>query len=418
MPASTPKATLFPILMVNFIDALGFSVVIPFMVVIVLKLGGHEVVYGFMSATYSFFQLIGSPVLGNWSDRYGRKKILLLSEAGTFIAWLIFLLGLIIPNHQINLHNSLTGNFIFSIPLLLIFLGRAIDGLTGGNMSVANAYVADISVKDDRKRNFGRMAAASNLGFILGPLLAGLLGATALGNILPVIVTAIISLVALIVIYFRIHEPKEKKNIAAAPGVTALKQTTFKGLKAVFKLPYIPYFLILYFLIFLGFNFFYVGFPVYAAGKMHWSVLKLGIFFSFLSGMMVLVEGPVMSYISKRFSGAVLVIAGSLILCGCFVLLTFNNIVIIYFAALLFAVGNGIMWPSFIALLSNTGNENVQGMIQGFAGSAGSLASIIGLVTGAFLYHILGSGLFIITAAFLLLIAFLAIPLIQIEKRM
>ncbi|GAA3980014.1 MFS transporter [Mucilaginibacter dorajii] len=418
MPANTSKATLFPILMVNFIDALGFSVVIPFMVVIVLKLGGHEVVYGFMSATYSFFQLIGSPVLGNWSDRYGRKKILLLSEAGTFIAWLIFLLGLIIPNHQINLHNDLAGNFMFSIPLLLIFLGRAIDGLTGGNMSVANAYVADISVKDDRKRNFGRMAAASNLGFILGPLLAGLLGATALGNILPVIVTALISLIALGVIYFRIHEPREKKSIEVVPGIAPVKQTTFKGLKAVLKLPYVPYFLILYFLIFLGFNFFYVGFPVYAAGKMHWSVLKLGIFFSFLSGMMVLVEGPVMGYIAKRISGAALVIAGSVILCGCFVLLTFDNIVIIYFAALLFAIGNGIMWPSFIALLSNTGNENVQGMIQGFAGSAGSLASIIGLVTGAFLYHILGSGLFMITAAFLLLIAFLAIPLVNIEKKM
>lgn len=412
MTSSTSKATLFPILLVNFIDALGFSVVIPFLVVIVLKLGGHEVVYGFLSATYSFFQLIGAPILGNWSDKFGRKKILLLSEAGTFVAWLIFLTGLIIPNQQIKL----TNNLIFSIPLLLIFLGRALDGLTGGNMSVANAYVADISVKDDRKQNFGRMAAASNMGLIFGPLLAGLLGATILGNILPVIVTAFISLIALLVIWLRIREPQVKKE--AVPGPILIKQTNLKGLKEVFNLPYVPYFLILYFLIFLGFNFFYVGFPVYAAGQLHWNVLKLGIYFSFLSGTMVLIEGPVLSFIAKRVSGAVLVITGSLILCTCFVLLKFESMVLIYSSALLFAIGNGIMWPSFIALLSNTGNAHVQGKIQGFAGSAGSLASIIGLISGAFLYHTLGSNLFLVTAAFMLLIAFAAIPLIAIEKKM
>ncbi|WP_295717074.1 MFS transporter [Mucilaginibacter sp.] len=413
MAPNTTKATLFPILLVNFIDTLGFSVVIPFLVVIVLKLGGNEVVYGFMSATYSVFQLIGAPILGNWSDKFGRKKILLLSEAGTFLAWLIFLAGLIIPNHQIKL----TDTFIFSLPLLLIFLGRALDGLTGGNMSVANAYVADISVKENRKQNFGQMAAASNMGFILGPLMAGLLGATILGNILPVVVTALISLVALLVIWLRIREPQAKKENATTPS-PLVKQTNLKGLKEVFKLPYVPYFLVLYFLIFLGFNFFYVGFPVYAAGQLHWKVLKLGIYFSFLSGMMVLVEGPVLSFIAKRVSGAVLVITGSLILCACFVLLKFNNIVLIYSSAFLFAIGNGLMWPSFIALLSNTGNGQVQGKIQGFAGSAGSLASIIGLISGAFLYHTLGSNLFLVTAAFMLLIAFAAIPLIRIEKKM
>ncbi|SDD73365.1 Predicted arabinose efflux permease, MFS family [Mucilaginibacter pineti] len=418
MPSTQTKPTLFPILLVNFIDALGFSVVIPFLVVIVIKLGGHELVYGFLSATYSFFQLIGAPILGNWSDKFGRKKILLISEAGTFIAWLIFLVGLVIPNHQLKINTGFAGNILFSLPLLMIFLGRALDGLTGGNISVANAYVADISVKDDRKRNFGKMAAASNLGLIFGPLLAGLLGATALGNILPVVVTAFISLVALSVIYFKVQDRAAKPVSKATPGIIPTKQTTFKGLKSVLKLPYVPYFLILYFLIFLGFNFFYVGFPVYAAGQLHWSVLQLGIFFSFLSGMMVLMEGPVMGYLSKRISGAALVIAGSTILCGCFVLLRFDSIVYIYAGALLFAIGNGIMWPSFIALLSNTGTEHVQGMIQGFASSAGSLASIIGLISGAFLYHTLGANLFLLTAGFMLLIAFLAVPLIKIEKKM
>lgn len=410
------KTPLFPILLVTFIDALGFSIVIPFMVVIVLKLGGHEVVYGLLSATYSFFQLIGSPILGAWSDKFGRKKILLISESGTFVAWVIFLIGLLLPNQQTSL---------FSIPLFFIFLGRAIDGLTGGNVSVANAYVADISSHEERKQNFGKMAAASNLGVIFGPLLAGILGATTMGNTLPVIATALTSLVAVFVIYFSINADKKVIPTVELNRFSAvLKQTDKKviptvelnRLSAVLKLPNVPYFLTLYFLIFLGFNFFYVGFPVYAAGELHWSVLQLGIFFAFLSGMMVLVEGPVLTFLAKKFSGASLIITGSLILCTCFILLKFNNIVLIYTGALLFAIGNGIMWPSFVALLSNTGDEHMQGMIQGFAGSAGSLASIMGLISGAFLYHIVGSGLFVITATFMLLIAFASIPLIKIEK--
>ena len=105
-------------------------------------------------------------------------------------------------------------------------------------------------------------------------------------------------------------------------------------------------------------------------------------------------------------------------LCICFVLFKFNSTVLLYTGAFLFATGNGLMWPSFIALLSNTGNDEVQGMIQGFASSAGSLASIIGLISGAFLYHILGGNLFMITAAFMLLIALLSVPLIKIEKKL
>src|ERR1700712_470663 len=93
---STVYNSLLPILMVNFIGAMGFSIVLPFMVIIVLKLGGNALVYGLLGATYSFFQLIGAPVLGSWSDRIGRRKILLVSEAGTFLGWLIFLAGLLL----------------------------------------------------------------------------------------------------------------------------------------------------------------------------------------------------------------------------------------------------------------------------------------------------------------------------------
>ncbi|MEM9025095.1 MAG: MFS transporter, partial [Bacteroidota bacterium] len=94
-------SSIFPILLVNFIGTLGFSLVLPFLVVLVLRFGGNELIYGFLGATYSLFQLIGAPVLGGWSDRQGRRKILLLSQAGTFLAWVVFLVALMVPETRL-----------------------------------------------------------------------------------------------------------------------------------------------------------------------------------------------------------------------------------------------------------------------------------------------------------------------------
>lgn len=139
-----------------------------------------------LGATYSVFQLIGAPVLGGWSDRIGRKKVLLVSQLGTLLSWGIFALALLLPVREIvKTEPSLLGIFTLTVPLLLIFLARALDGLTGGNVSVANAYLADITDEQHRSRNFGRMSISANLGFVLGPALAGILGASVLAELLP-----------------------------------------------------------------------------------------------------------------------------------------------------------------------------------------------------------------------------------------
>lgn len=401
------KSRLLPILLVNFISMLGFSLVIPFLVVIVLKLGGNDMVYGFLGATYSFFELIGAPVLGSWSDKYGRRKILLISQAGTFLAWVVFLIGILLPDTRLHL----PFNIVLSIPLLLIFLARATDGITGGNISVANAYLADISSKEDRKQNFGKMSAAANFGVIFGPLLAGVLGATAWGNVLPVIATALISLVVVFVIYFKLHDvtPKETNN--------QVKLKLSGEMLEIFKIEYVPFFMILYFFIFLSFNFFYVAFPVYVAGRLHWSVLNIGVFFAVLSGLMILMQGPFLSYVAKKVPGALLVITGCLLLGIAFFLFRYTGMIPIYAGAFFFALGNGIMWPTFVSLISNLGNAHNQGAIQGFASSAGSLASIIGLITGTFVYHAVGSNVFLLATLLMAVIALACIKLIPIEKQ-
>jgi MFS family permease len=382
-----------------------------------------------MGATYSFFQLIGAPVLGDWSDRHGRKRILLLSQVGTFIAWILFIIALLIPNTLMaEVNSSIFGAFVLTVPLLILFSARALDGITGGNVSVANAYLADISTDDNRKSNFGKMSASANLGFIIGPAMAGLLGGTIFNELLPVLVAMIISLAAIFIIAFLMPESRtyskpgvvDEQKIKKVLGQEHKECYTFKdsekaSLKEILRLEDIPVFLMLYFTIFLAFNFFYVAFPVHAVQYLEWSLFKLGIFFSILSFIMVIVQGPVLSKISHKFSDAVLTITGSLLLSGSFFLFTSSDESVIFGGVFLFSTGNGIMWPSFLSLLSKVAGQHYQGAVQGFASSAGSLASIIGLISGGVIYSSLGINIFIIPGVLLLIIFLMCFRLLKIE---
>jgi MFS family permease len=421
--------SIFPILLVNFIGTLGYSIILPFLIILVLKFGGNELMYGIMGATYSFFQLIGAPILGKWSDRYGRKKILLLSQAGTFLAWVLFIFALLLPvTALVNVDSSISGVFALTLPLVVLFLARAMDGITGGNVSVANAYLADVTSDKDRKSNFGKMAASANLGFIVGPAFAGLLGETVLGELLPVLIAMMISLAAIFVIAFLMPEsnpcilaqPVDERRIKKVFGqehkecykMTGTDKVSFRD---ILQLRHIPFILILYFMIFLAFNFFYVAFPVHAVQGLKWSLLKLGIFFSVLSLIMVFVQGPVLSKISAKFSDNFLTIAGSFILGIGFFLFTSKNEVFIFLGVVFFSAGNGIMWPSFLSLLSKAAGSKYQGVVQGYASSTGSLASIIGLITGGIVYGLIGIYIFLIPGILLLLIFLLSFKLLARE---
>ena len=115
--------SLYPILSINFVGTLGFSIVMPFLIFLVIKFGGNGFIYGIMGATYSAFQLVGAPILGKWSDQYGRRKILLLSQIGTLVSWFIFLLAIYLPVDTIlNIDSNLMGTFTLTLPLLILFL--------------------------------------------------------------------------------------------------------------------------------------------------------------------------------------------------------------------------------------------------------------------------------------------------------
>lgn len=422
--------SLIPILLVNFIGSLGFSIVLPFLVFLVTRFSGNPLLFGLMAAIYPLFQLIGAPYLGKWSDHYGRRKILLLSQAGTALAWFFVLISLFIPIVPIyDLNTSFFGVFFISIPFIILLFARALDGITGGNISVANAYIADITTEQNRKKNYGKMAVSSNLGFIIGPAMAGILGATIYGELLPILAALIISVIAIFVILWYLPESKpstlknrlNNKNLKKIIGQEYkecynVKDSKKYKLKDVFKIHNIPYLLLLTFLIFLGFNFFYTSFPIHAANTLNWSITELGIFFAVLSGIMAFIQGPFLSRINVKTSDIKLIIIGSIILGFNFILLISYNIFIIYFAAVLFAIGNGLMWPSFLSFISKKAGKTYQGAVQGIASSFGSVASIIGLIAGGIIYAFIGVYVFLISAAIIFVVVILSIRFIKNNK--
>jgi len=425
LSAPAARVPLFPILLVNLIGTLGFGLVLPFLVFLVTAWGGNALIYGLAGATYSAFQLVGAPILGRWSDRIGRRRVLLVSQAGTLLSWLIFLVAFFLPRTPLlEIESPIAGTFAVTIPLVVLFAARALDGLTGGNVSVANAYLADISAPEDRAANFGKMAVASNLGFILGPALAGVLGATALGESAPVLGAAIISLAALLVIARWLPESvpcalarmPERPNVRKVFGQEQrdcfeLKAAAKLSLRQLLRLPSVPRILVIFFLVMLGFNFFYVTFPVHAVQELDWSLTDTGIFFTVMGGLMVIVQGPVLARLSRVVSDRALVTAGGVALAGGFVLFDSRNVVTIYLGVALLAAGNGVMWPSVLSVLSEAAGSVYQGAVQGAAGSLGAVASIVGLTAGGVLYTTLGAGIFAASAGVILLSALMGLTL-------
>lgn len=420
-PVSTPRRSILPILLVNFIGTMGFSIVLPFLVFLVTRMGGNAVVYGIVGATYPAFQLIGAPLLGRWSDHVGRKRTLFVSQAGTLVSWIVFAIALKLPVTELaRVESSWLGSFTITLPLVVIFAARALDGLTGGNVSVANAYLADVTTEEERSRDFGRLGMSSSLGFILGPALASLFGALGDGEAWSIYAALAISVVALVAIALLLPETRAsagprpaRTGLARTAGCepvdcTHVPETRRVGLRDVFAQPGVGRILVLYFLIFLGFSFFYVAFPVRASGDLGWSVGRTGLFFTVLSGLMVLVQGPLLARLAPRVREIRLIVGGNLLLAVNFALMTSTETAVIFAAAALFALGNGTMWPTIQAVLARTARPDLQGATQGLAGAAGSLASILGLLIGGLVYERLGGLTFVLAGALLVVVAILA----------
>lgn len=205
---------ILPAYLLTFVNVLGFSIMIPVLPFIVREANAPDYIYGLLLSTYSFFQFIGSPYLGKLSDSKGRKPILLISQLGTFLSWGIFAVAYFIPYNALDESTfTFMGKlFYLCLPLLIIAFARIADGLTGGNISVANAYVSDITTPKQKKTIFGALGGIAGIGFVIGPAIGGFTASFSIGYLGTIITAASISFITLIALMFFLKESLKKEE--------------------------------------------------------------------------------------------------------------------------------------------------------------------------------------------------------------
>ncbi len=375
------KKILFSVLLTVFIDMLGFGILIPVIPQLLtnpsssfyLLPAGFSVNYGyillgFLTAIFPFMQFIATPILGELSDRFGRKPILAISLFGTSISYIIFAIGIITKN------------------LPLLFISRAFDGVTGGNIAVAQAVIADSTTPENRVKNFGLMGAVFGLGFILGPFIGGKLSSPILVSWFnastPFWFAAILAGInTILVIYFlpetlkvkskylSLHISRSLKNIA--------KAFAFKELRPIFAT---------LFLFQSGFAFFTTFFSVFLITKFSFNQGSIGNYFAYVGIWIAFSQAVITKKFSHNFSERQ-ILSFSLFGTGAFILMQF--VPTVWWGLLLitpfFAIFTGLSQANLISLVSRSVGPKIQGEILGINASVQALAQTIPPIISGFI---------------------------------
>ena len=224
------KASIFTIFLIVFVDLVGFGIVLPNLQLYGQQFGISNYFYlTLIGATYSFFPFLFAPILGRWSDHIGRRPVLILSQIGTIVGFFMLFFANFFQGHVLG--------------IVLIFSSRIVDGISGGNISTANAYIADITTPENRAKGLGALGAAFGLGFIFGPIIGGLVSHF-LGLQYVPLVAAAFSFVALTMTATQLAEsrtPNNQRNDAAA------RRFSFRGLEQSLVRPIIGPLILLFF---------------------------------------------------------------------------------------------------------------------------------------------------------------------------
>ena len=345
------------IVLVVLVDLLGFTLVMPLLAPFADQYGFKDWQIGFLFSAFPVCQLVAGPILGRLSDRFGRKPVLIFSQAGTAISFLI--LGL---SHD------------FSVMLL----ARMLDGASGGNILVAQAYVADVTLPEHRARGMGLIGMAFGVGFVLGPLLGGLLLGIPLPLEwrlrLPFLVAAAFSTLAWVLVLVRLPESRTQDNGTRV----AARIISWRGIIDTVALPGIGLLVVLGFLSVLAFAAFEGTFALFLARRLRWDAQTAAFAFAGLGFLSAIVQGGLIRRLVPRFGEARLIAFGLILAaCGFAGLSQVSNVITLIGALALLGVGQGMLSPSVSGLLSRITPIDEQGAVFGTLTSAQTLARMI-----------------------------------------
>jgi DHA1 family tetracycline resistance protein-like MFS transporter len=381
----TPLAIIF---LITFIDLLGFGIVIPIIPSYAeAGFGASDVMIGFLVASFSFSQLLFTPLWGRLSDRLGRRPILLFGLFLTVVSYVLF--GM-------------------ATSLGMLFFSRLLAGIGGANISAAQAYISDVTRPEERARGMGLIGAAFGLGFVFGPFIGGAL--VPYGHEVPGFAAAALSAVAFITALIALPESlsSEKKG-AAAPRTFAADMAL---LLVALRRPKIGVLLVLFFLITFGYANIYATFPLISMREFGFSEREVGYLFGFIGIIGAITQGGLIRALMLRYDERLLFLAGAIFTSAGLTALPYAPTLWILLPVLaVMSLGTGLMTPSCLSLISRHADERQQGGILGINQSLGALGRVLGPIWGAFVFQSVGTAWPFLTGGFVLFIVVILIRL-------
>lgn len=364
------KKSLLPVFLIVFVDLLSFSFILPLIPSIATGYGLSPLLVGILLATYPIGQVIGAPILGRLSDRFGRKPILLISVFGSFVS--LVLLGL-------------------SNTIILIFISRLTDGLTGGNITVAQSYISDITTPENRAKGLGIIGAAFGLGFIIGPALGGIISQTAYGYHLAAYVAASLSFTNLMLITFILPESLDKEAREALKH-SPKTRFTLKALQEALARPEVGPLLHSRVFYSVAHGIFQTIFTLYAQKKLNLDAGQTGLVLGYVGILAVLVQTMAIGRLTKAYDEETLIKRSSLVLAFSYVAWALApNLIVLLIVLIPISASSSVMNTVLRSALTKSVNREEIGGILGFSTSLESMTNIVTPILGGFLIGSIGT---------------------------
>lgn len=360
------------------IDLVGFGIVLPILPLWAEGFGASPVQIGMLTASYAVMQLLFAPVWGRVSDRYGRRPVILISLAGSAVAALVI---------------GLAGT------LLVLWLARVLQGIAGASYAAAQAYVADVTTREERAKGMGMIGAAFGLGFVLGPAIGAAF--SAIDPRLPFFVAAALAATNLVIAYLRLPESRRP---GAAPAPAPRLALVRRALASADLAP----------LVWLSFvaTFAFVAmestFALFGERRFDYDITQVGLLFVYIGVLTALAQGYLVGRVVGRVGEGRALIGGLWgTAAGLLLVAASRDLWLLLVGLAVLAVASGLVFSTTTALISLAAGEHEQGLVLGLSASVGGAARIAGPLVATVLFQhagigvplLLGAALFALCAA-------------------
>lgn len=361
------RPSLSLIFLTVFIDLLGFGILIPILPTFsTIELNLNEFSIGLVLAIYSLTQFIFGPILGNLSDKVGRRPLIIGCLFLNAIGYVIF---------------AFTNSF------MLLLISRVVAGIGGSSVAVAQAYIADITTKEDRSKGMGLIGAAFGLGFVFGPLIGGFL--SKYGYHVTGFASAAFSFIAFLFTIFFL--PESLKEVADITTKKARKLIDIPAIKLLFKNKKIAFLIIMFFILVFSVANIYGTFALIGYKVYHFNDMQNGIMYGIIGLVSAFVQGGLLRVLTKKLNDKKIVIgAAFLMMVGLTLIPYAGNMTGLIIVTIILAFGTGALQPTMLSLISKNTTESDQGFTLGINQSFSAFARVLGPLWGGFAFEYIG----------------------------